>query len=94
MAFAATAPNASARSAARSVRLVRAKVNVTLVDDTRPASKPVTRYPWIGPTTWRATKPPKLNPEKNRTSAKSRAAESRQVDRTVPPGATAGRRGP
>ena len=45
IAFAATAPNARAIHFPGSVRLVRANVNVTFVDDTRPPSKPVTRYP-------------------------------------------------
>ena len=43
IAFAPTAPSASAPSRAGSVRLVRAKVNVTFVDEIRPPSRPVTR---------------------------------------------------
>ena len=52
-------------------RLSRAKVSVTLVEDTRPPSSPATGKPRPGPTLRRAMNPAKLRPAKKSTSSHS-----------------------
>jgi hypothetical protein len=65
------APPASARRGACSLRLLRANVSVTDVDEMMPPMSPATIAPCLGPTARRASHPRKVRPEKKSTSAHS-----------------------